>query len=104
VSRELLAEEAQKKLEPTALSCFLNTAACNLKMELWQEALDSCNEVRLLEGGGGSNPHTMAHYWLYATGRIRYTSYLHFLSIKVDVSLFLQVKSMYHTFIYIYIY
>lgn len=53
MSRELLAEEAQQKLEPTALSCFLNTAACNLKMELWQEALDSCNEVRLLEGGGG---------------------------------------------------
>ncbi|XP_056294923.1 peptidyl-prolyl cis-trans isomerase D [Pseudoliparis swirei] len=45
VSRELLAEEAQQKLEPTALSCFLNTAACNLKMELWQEALDSCNEA-----------------------------------------------------------
>uniref|UniRef100_A0A3Q3A847 Peptidyl-prolyl cis-trans isomerase D n=1 Tax=Kryptolebias marmoratus TaxID=37003 RepID=A0A3Q3A847_KRYMA len=38
-------EEAQKKLEPTALSCFLNTAACKLRMQLWQEALDSCNEA-----------------------------------------------------------
>ncbi|TNN42290.1 Peptidyl-prolyl cis-trans isomerase D [Liparis tanakae] len=45
VSGELLAEEAQQKLEPTALSCFLNTAACNLKMQLWQDALDSCNEA-----------------------------------------------------------
>uniref|UniRef100_A0A8C5E7Y4 Peptidyl-prolyl cis-trans isomerase D n=1 Tax=Gouania willdenowi TaxID=441366 RepID=A0A8C5E7Y4_GOUWI len=40
-----LPEDAQKKLEPTALSCFLNTAACKLKMQLWQEALDSCNEA-----------------------------------------------------------
>lgn len=38
-------EEVQKKLEPAALSCFLNTAACKLKLQLWQEALDSCNEV-----------------------------------------------------------
>ncbi|XP_034398919.1 peptidyl-prolyl cis-trans isomerase D [Cyclopterus lumpus] len=45
VSGELLEEEAQQKLEPTALSCFLNTAACNLKMQLWQDALDSCNEA-----------------------------------------------------------
>lgn len=40
-----LEEEAQKKLEPVAFSCFLNTAACKLKLQLWQEALDSCNEA-----------------------------------------------------------
>lgn len=45
VSGEILEEAAQQKLEPTALSCFLNTAACNLKMQLWQDALDSCNEA-----------------------------------------------------------
>ncbi|XP_068449417.1 peptidyl-prolyl cis-trans isomerase D [Clinocottus analis] len=45
VSGELLEEEAQLKLEPTALSCFLNTAACNLKMQLWQDAVESCNEA-----------------------------------------------------------
>lgn len=45
VSREHLEEEVQQKLEPTALSCFLNTAACQLKMQLWQDALDSCNEA-----------------------------------------------------------
>lgn len=45
VCGEQVEEEAQKKLEPTALSCYLNTAACKLKMQLWQEALDSCNEV-----------------------------------------------------------
>lgn len=45
VGGEQLEEEVQKKLEPTALSCFLNTAACKLKMQLWQDALDSCNEV-----------------------------------------------------------
>ncbi|XP_030624635.1 peptidyl-prolyl cis-trans isomerase D [Chanos chanos] len=38
-------ESAQKKLEPTALSCILNTAACKLKMQLWQEAIDSCDEA-----------------------------------------------------------
>lgn len=38
-------EEVQKKLEPTVVSCYLNTAACKLKLQLWQEALDSCNEV-----------------------------------------------------------
>ncbi|XP_073343414.1 peptidyl-prolyl cis-trans isomerase D [Pagrus major] len=38
-------EEVMKKLEPTAFSCFLNTAACKLKMQLWQEALESCNEA-----------------------------------------------------------
>ncbi|KAL0176124.1 hypothetical protein M9458_028454, partial [Cirrhinus mrigala] len=29
----------------TALSCILNTAACNLKLKLWQEAVESCDEV-----------------------------------------------------------
>lgn len=44
-SGDQLEEAAQKKLEPIALSCFLNTAACDLKMQLWQEAVDSCDEV-----------------------------------------------------------
>ncbi|CAN9514602.1 unnamed protein product [Ophioblennius macclurei] len=44
-SGELLSEEAHQKLEPTALSCFLNTAACKLKLQLWQEAVESCNEA-----------------------------------------------------------
>uniref|UniRef100_A0A672QSZ7 Peptidyl-prolyl cis-trans isomerase D n=1 Tax=Sinocyclocheilus grahami TaxID=75366 RepID=A0A672QSZ7_SINGR len=34
-----------KKLEPTALSCILNTAACKLKLKLWQEAIESCDEA-----------------------------------------------------------
>nr|XP_046178670.1 peptidyl-prolyl cis-trans isomerase D [Oncorhynchus gorbuscha] len=38
-------EKAQAKLEPTAVSCILNTAACKLKMLLWQEAMDSCDEA-----------------------------------------------------------
>ncbi|XP_072296375.1 peptidyl-prolyl cis-trans isomerase D [Eucyclogobius newberryi] len=42
-------EEFQKKLEPVALSCFLNTAACKLKLQLWQEALDSCTEALELD-------------------------------------------------------
>lgn len=44
-------ENAQKKLEPTALSCILNTAACKLKLQLWQEAVESCDEVRKLTEG-----------------------------------------------------
>ncbi|XP_036372496.1 peptidyl-prolyl cis-trans isomerase D [Megalops cyprinoides] len=38
-------DDAQKKLEPIALSCILNIAACKLKMQLWQEAIDSCSEA-----------------------------------------------------------
>lgn len=40
-------EEVQKKLEPAALSCYLNTAACKLKMQLWQDAVEGCNQVRV---------------------------------------------------------
>lgn len=46
-------EKAQAKLEPTAVSCILNTAACKLKMQLWQEAMDSCDEVSILGQYGG---------------------------------------------------
>lgn len=45
-------ESAQKKLEPTALSCILNTAACKLKLQQWQEAVESCDEVH------------RKHFWL----------------------------------------
>lgn len=38
-------DSAQKKLEPTVLSCILNTAACKLKLNHWQEAIESCDEV-----------------------------------------------------------
>lgn len=38
-------EGSQKKLKPTALSCMLNTAACQLKLQQWQDAIDNCNEV-----------------------------------------------------------
>jgi len=42
---QLEEEKSQQRLEPTALSCILNTAACKLKMQLWQDAIESCNEV-----------------------------------------------------------
>ncbi|XP_060741289.1 peptidyl-prolyl cis-trans isomerase D [Tachysurus vachellii] len=38
-------ESDQQKLEPTGLSCILNTAACKLKLQQWQEAVESCNEA-----------------------------------------------------------
>lgn len=38
-------EGEQEKLKATAVSCYLNTAACKLKLQLWQEALESCDEV-----------------------------------------------------------
>ncbi|XP_033870836.2 peptidyl-prolyl cis-trans isomerase D [Acipenser ruthenus] len=38
-------ENLQKKLEPIVLSCILNMSACKLKLQLWQEAIDSCNEA-----------------------------------------------------------
>lgn len=38
-------DSVQKKLEPTTLSCILNTAACKLKLKLWQEVIASCDEA-----------------------------------------------------------
>lgn len=38
-------EGTQKKLKPVALSCMLNTAACQLKLQQWQDAMDNLNEV-----------------------------------------------------------
>ncbi|KAM9377336.1 peptidyl-prolyl cis-trans isomerase D isoform 1-T1 [Pholidichthys leucotaenia] len=58
-----LEEEAQKKLEPTAVSCYLNTAACKLKMQLWQEALDSCTEVLELNEGNTKALFRRAQAW-----------------------------------------
>ncbi|XP_042348700.1 peptidyl-prolyl cis-trans isomerase D [Plectropomus leopardus] len=63
VSGELLEEGAQKKLEPTALSCFLNTAACNLKMQLWQDAVDSCNEALELDQANTKALFRRAQAW-----------------------------------------
>lgn len=45
-------EGTQKKLKPVALSCMLNTAACQLKLQQWQDAIDNCNEV----GSATRNP------------------------------------------------
>ncbi|XP_062331703.1 peptidyl-prolyl cis-trans isomerase D [Osmerus eperlanus] len=45
VCEQLDDEQTQQKLEPTAVSCILNTAACKLKLQLWQAAVDSCDEV-----------------------------------------------------------
>ncbi|MGH0126000.1 UNVERIFIED_CONTAM: hypothetical protein FKN15_015135 [Acipenser sinensis] len=46
VSRDEVEDEnLQKKLEPIVLSCILNMSACKLKLQLWQEAIDSCNEA-----------------------------------------------------------
>ncbi|XP_037531078.1 peptidyl-prolyl cis-trans isomerase D [Nematolebias whitei] len=58
-----LEEAAQKKLEPTALSCVLNTAACKLKLQLWQEALDSCNEALELNQSNAKALFRRAQAW-----------------------------------------
>ncbi|XP_029297051.1 peptidyl-prolyl cis-trans isomerase D [Cottoperca gobio] len=63
VSGELLEEAAQKKLEPTALSCFLNTAACYLKLQLWQDAVDSCNEAIELDKANTKALFRRAQAW-----------------------------------------
>lgn len=53
-------ESVQKKLESTALSCILNTAACKLKLQQWQEAVQSCDEVHTHSG--------RRHFLLWAHG------------------------------------
>lgn len=42
---EEVGEEQQEQLEPTAIICMLNTAACKLKLTQWQDAVDSCSEA-----------------------------------------------------------
>lgn len=63
VGEDQMEEEVQQKLEPTVLSCFLNTAACKLKMQLWQEALDSCNEALELNMGNTKALFRRAQAW-----------------------------------------
>lgn len=63
VSGEQLEEDAQLKLEPTALSLFLNSAACKLKMQQWQEALDSCNEALELDQANTKALFRRAQAW-----------------------------------------
>ncbi|TSV81522.1 Peptidyl-prolyl cis-trans isomerase D [Bagarius yarrelli] len=38
-------KNAQEQLKSMALSCILNTAACKLKLQQWQEAVESCDEA-----------------------------------------------------------
>ncbi|XP_034083494.1 peptidyl-prolyl cis-trans isomerase D [Gymnodraco acuticeps] len=63
VSGDLLEAGVQKKLQPTALSCFLNTAACYLKMEQWQDAQDSCNEALGLDQASTKALFRRAQSW-----------------------------------------
>ncbi|RVE67671.1 hypothetical protein OJAV_G00105420 [Oryzias javanicus] len=56
VGGEHLEKESRQKLVATTLSCHLNTAACKLKMQLWQEAVDSCGEALELNQ---SNPKAL---------------------------------------------
>ncbi|KAI9521448.1 hypothetical protein NQZ68_007764 [Dissostichus eleginoides] len=63
VSGDLLEAGVQKKLQPTALSCFLNTAACYLKMEQWQDAQDSCNEALELDQASTKALFRRAQAW-----------------------------------------
>ncbi|XP_077387918.1 peptidyl-prolyl cis-trans isomerase D [Festucalex cinctus] len=54
---------AQKKLQPAVLSCYLNTAACKLKLQMWQEAVDSCNEALELDKGNTKALFRRAQAW-----------------------------------------
>ncbi|XP_077588955.1 peptidyl-prolyl cis-trans isomerase D [Stigmatopora nigra] len=54
---------SQKKLEPAVLSCYLNTAACKLKLQLWQEAMDSCNEAMELDKSNTKALFRRAQAW-----------------------------------------
>nr|XP_006629535.1 PREDICTED: peptidyl-prolyl cis-trans isomerase D [Lepisosteus oculatus] len=56
-------ENEQKKLEPVALSCILNIAACKLKMQLWQEAIDSCTEALELNQTNTKALYRRAQAW-----------------------------------------
>ncbi|XP_034454897.1 peptidyl-prolyl cis-trans isomerase D [Hippoglossus hippoglossus] len=63
VGGDVLDEEVQMKLNPVALSCFLNMAACKLKMQLWQEALESCNEAQDLDQANTKALFRRAQAW-----------------------------------------
>ncbi|XP_061691980.1 peptidyl-prolyl cis-trans isomerase D [Syngnathoides biaculeatus] len=64
VGGDVLEEDAvQRKLEPAVLSCYLNTAACKLKLQQWQEAVDSCNEALALDKGNTKALFRRAQAW-----------------------------------------
>ncbi|MBN3295468.1 peptidyl-prolyl cis-trans isomerase D [Amia ocellicauda] len=56
-------ESAQQKLEPIALSCILNIAACKLKMQLWQDAMESCSEALELRPANTKALYRRAQAW-----------------------------------------
>ncbi|XP_028658489.2 peptidyl-prolyl cis-trans isomerase D [Erpetoichthys calabaricus] len=56
-------EELKKKLETKALSCILNVAACKLKLQQWQEAIDSCTEALTLDHSNTKALYRRAQAW-----------------------------------------
>ncbi|XP_018591505.1 peptidyl-prolyl cis-trans isomerase D [Scleropages formosus] len=54
---------SQKKLEPVALSCILNIAACKLKLQLWQDAIDSCTQALDLNPSNTKALYRRAQAW-----------------------------------------
>uniref|UniRef100_A0A8C9W2U7 Peptidyl-prolyl cis-trans isomerase D n=1 Tax=Scleropages formosus TaxID=113540 RepID=A0A8C9W2U7_SCLFO len=52
-----------KKLEPVALSCILNIAACKLKLQLWQDAIDSCTQALDLNPSNTKALYRRAQAW-----------------------------------------
>ncbi|KAK2904442.1 peptidyl-prolyl cis-trans isomerase D [Channa argus] len=63
VGGDELEEAVEQKLEPIALSCYLNTAACKLKMQLWQDALDNCDEALQLDKANTKALFRRAQAW-----------------------------------------
>ncbi|XP_038611031.1 peptidyl-prolyl cis-trans isomerase D [Tachyglossus aculeatus] len=57
------AAEDTSKLNPVALSCILNIAACKLKMSNWQGAIESCIEALAIDPSNTKALYRRAQGW-----------------------------------------
>ncbi|XP_034626802.1 peptidyl-prolyl cis-trans isomerase D isoform X1 [Trachemys scripta elegans] len=62
-SKAILEESDTAKLNPAALTCLLNIAACKLKVSDWQGAIESCCEALALDPANTKALYRRAQGW-----------------------------------------
>ncbi|KAM9677441.1 peptidyl-prolyl cis-trans isomerase D isoform 2-T2 [Trichechus inunguis] len=62
-SKAVTEKADSSKLQPVALSCVLNIAACKLKMSDWQGAIDSCVEALEIDPSNTKALYRRAQGW-----------------------------------------
>ncbi|XP_043401848.1 peptidyl-prolyl cis-trans isomerase D isoform X4 [Chelonia mydas] len=62
-SKAIVEESNTAKFNPTALICFLNIAACKLKVSDWQGAIESCCEALAIDPANTKALYRRAQGW-----------------------------------------